>query len=226
MKVFILLCLSPVMLVLNSLVLLITMRTFLEVRYIPSTSMTPSFVPNDRLILEKSETIFGKDFKRGEVVVFYPPKIWSGRDPDSSISGTLGRLTGLDFFPREICFIKRVVGLPGDVIKIVQGEGLYINGKLQDETGFVSGAPTRTVASLGDIGGYNNDEKIIEPFKSPEQKDKEIKVGPNQLFVMSDWRSVENDSRTFGAIERSSVIGRAAYKVWPVFGAIKKPRYQ
>jgi hypothetical protein len=75
---------------------------------------------------------------------------------------------------------------------------------------------------LGDIGGYSIDEKLLEPFQSADLKDKEIKVGQNQLFVLSDLRSVENDSRTFGAIERSSVVGRAAYKVWQVFGAIKK----
>lgn len=226
MKIFVLLCLAPIMLVFNTLILLITMRTFLEARYIPSTSMVPSFVPNDRLILEKSEKVFGKEYKRGDVIVFYAPKIWSGKGIDTSIPGILGQLTGLNYFPREICFIKRIVGVPGDVIKLVQGEGLYINGKLQDESAYTQGKPLRTVAAFSDIGGYDIDNKLIEPYRTVDLHQQEIVVGKDQLFVLSDDRTVEIDSRTYGPIERNSIIGRAAYKVWPRFGAIPRPTYR
>lgn len=226
MKIFILFCLAPFMLLINTLTLLIVMRTFLEARYIPSTSMAPSFVPNDRLVIEKSEKVFGKDYKRGDVIVFYPPKIWSVTGANTSIPGILGELTGLPYFPREICFIKRVVGVPGDVIKIVQGEGLYLNGKLQEESAYTQGKPLRSVVAFSDIGGYDIDNKLIEPYKSVDLHQQEIVVGKDQLFVLSDDRAVETDSRTYGPIGRNSVIGRAVYKVWPNFSAIGRPQSQ
>jgi signal peptidase I len=122
-------------LVVVTLVLLIVIRFALaEARYIPSSSMEPTLQINDRLLVEKVSHHIGKPIQRGDILVFYPPPIeMGGQDLKNDPLTILGRLTGLPFLPYEPAFIKRVVGLPGDHIRIQKGEGVYINGQLLDE---------------------------------------------------------------------------------------------
>jgi signal peptidase I len=97
-------------------------------------------------------------------------------------------------------FIKRVIGLPGDRIDIRDGK-VYVNDSALDEPYIY--AHQSTVA--------------------PDPKVSSWKVAAGELFVMGDHRSASQDSRHFGPIERSTVIGRAWMRYWPMedFGLIK-----
>ena len=97
-------------------------------------------------------------------------------------------------------FIKRVIGLPGDTID-VRGGKVYVNDLPLDEPYI-----------------YNH-----EPTAVPDANVHQWTVGQNQLFVMGDHRSASQDSRHFGPIDRSTVIGRAWMRYWPLeeFGLIK-----
>ncbi|MEV5024664.1 signal peptidase I [Paenibacillus sp. LPE1-1-1.1] len=98
----------------------------------------------------------------------------------------------------ELRLIKRVVGIPGDVIDIQSGE-VYLNGVKIDEQ-YVKG---RTFAGSVPI-----------PFTVEE----------GQLFVMGDNREHSMDSRALGPISRSSIEGKAVLRIWPLpkFGALKE----
>ena len=86
-------------------------------------------------------------------------------------------------------YIKRVVGLPGDDVEIAQGE-LIVNGAY-----------------------------VSEPYVSERYGDQRsyplIRVDPGYYYVLGDRRSTSNDSRTWGTVERSSIIGRAVFAYWP-----------
>lgn len=84
-------------------------------------------------------------------------------------------------------YIKRVIGLPGDTIEIKDGT-TYINGK-----------------------------PMVEPYVySPMQYDYgPVEVPEGHIFVMGDNRSVSLDSRSFGPVERSSIIGKAVFVYFP-----------
>lgn len=153
-------------LVVVTLILLIAIRGLIgEARYIPSASMEPTLQINDRLIVEKISGHLGQPIKRGDILVFYPPpEEMGGRDLRNDPLTLLGRWTGLPFLPNDPAFIKRVIGLPGDHIRIQAGVGVFINGQLLDESSYIKEIPDYDLNILGDIGGRNITNEFIHPY--------------------------------------------------------------
>ena len=89
-------------------------------------------------------------------------------------------------------FIKRVIGVGGDTIDIHDGH-VFVNGSQVDEPYLYQGQPTVPA----------------------DPQNHSWKIGDGQLFVMGDHRSDSQDSRAFGPIQKSSVIGRAWLRYWP-----------
>lgn len=93
----------------------------------------------------------------------------------------------------QVPFIKRVIGVPGDTVEIQNG-GVLVNGQPLDESGYVfDHQPTRRTSDRA---------KFV--------------VQGDQLFVMGDHRGNSTDSRAFGPISTTSVIGRAWLRYWPL----------
>ncbi|MGD0019368.1 MAG: signal peptidase I [Candidatus Limnocylindrales bacterium] len=89
-------------------------------------------------------------------------------------------------------FIKRVIGVGGDTIDIHDGR-VFVNGSQLDEPYVYQGQATLPA----------------------DPKNHTWKIGDGQLFVMGDHRSDSQDSRAFGPIDKSTVIGRAWLRYWP-----------
>jgi signal peptidase I len=138
---------------------------------VEGTSMTPLISDQERIFINKFVYRF-EPIERGDVVVFWYP---------------------LD---RSKSFIKRVVGLPGDMVNIREGH-VYINDQLLEEP-YV---PPRYF----DYSGYG-------PRRVPS----------GQYFVLGDHRISSNDSRIFGTVPGSYIYGKAVFAYWPVtqFGSI------
>jgi signal peptidase I len=131
---------------------------------VEGTSMQPELRDQDRLFINKFAYSFEK-ISRGDVVVFYYP-----RDTQKS-------------------YIKRVIALPGDDIRIDDGR-VYVNGQRVDE----SYVPRR--------------------FRDSRSMANMI-VPPDEYFVMGDHRSISSDSRDFGPVTRKLIYGKAAFIYWP-----------
>ncbi|MGD1853546.1 MAG: signal peptidase I [Leptolyngbyaceae cyanobacterium] len=104
-----------------SVALALGIRQFVaEARYIPSESMKPTLLVNDRLVIEKLSYRF-QEPQRGDIVVFWPPS---------------------EILPagQKDAFIKRIVGLPGDTVEVTEGVVL-INGEAQEES-YIQSPPT------------------------------------------------------------------------------------
>lgn len=196
------------------LVMLITMRLFMETRYIPSESMKPTFKIGDRLLVEKVTT-WKKLFNKGDVIIYYPPPIeMGGHDLSSAPSAVMGRLTGLPIFPNEPAFIKRIIGLPGDTVEIKQDVGVIVNGKLLEEN-YVLEKPDYDLKVLGDIGGTNTYREFIQPYPSLDVCNKPITVPKGELFVLGDNRNNSEDSHIYGFVQQNKVIGKVFVRAWP-----------
>lgn len=140
---------------------------------VEGTSMMPRLDNHDRLFINKFVYDFSS-IKRGDVVVFHYPL-----DPAQS-------------------YIKRVIGLPGNRIKMVNGY-VWINGKKLRE----AYVPTK-------YRGHYSMQTIVVP--------------KNSYFLMGDHRTISYDSRAFGPVKRSLIYGKAEFVYWPAkdAGAIKR----
>lgn len=157
-------------LVVFSLLAALVLRTFvIQTFYIPSESMHDTLLEGDRVLVNKLSYRF-HDVHRGDVIVFQRPANINIPDKD---------------------LIKRVVGLPGDVIE-GRGGKVYINGRLLLE-------PYIQRKCLPD--GTLNLKRTVVPS--------------HHLFVMGDNRCDSTDSRVFGPIDESLVVGRAFVRAWP-----------
>lgn len=203
-------------LVLVTLLLLIGIRWGIaEARYIPSSSMEPTLQINDRLIVEKISGHLGKKIERGDILVFYPPPIeMGGEDIKNDPMHLLGRLTGLPFFPNDTAFIKRVIGVPGDRIRIQANQGVYINNQLLDESAYIKELPAYNLNTMGDIKGRNTRNEFIQPCTDPKEQSAPIIVPSGKLFMMGDNRNNSEDGHVWGFLDEKRVIGRAYLLIW------------
>jgi signal peptidase I len=94
--------------------------------------------------------------------------------------------------------VKRVIGLPGETISSVNGQ-IYINGKLLPEPWLQPGV-----------------KSTPGPNPVPFNLDKPYKIPAGEYFVMGDNRTDSEDSRWFGPIPRSLIVGRAFVRIWPL----------
>ncbi|GIW22358.1 MAG: signal peptidase I [Candidatus Sericytochromatia bacterium] len=167
-----------------ALVLAIFIRaTVAEARYIPSESMVPTLLVRDRLIVEKISNYTGT-INRGDIVVFYPPFEEAKFDKNSLISKTLKWLG----FTSQSAYIKRVIGLPGEIIEIKDGY-VFINGEKLDESSYIK-------------------EKPIYEYGP-------IKIPDNEVFVLGDNRNNSADSHVWGTLPIENIIGHAIIRFWP-----------
>jgi len=132
---------------------------------VEGTSMMPSLEDQERIFVNKFVYRL-EPIERGDVVVFRYP-----RDPSKS-------------------FIKRVIGLAGDRIRINAGQ-VWVNGKRLEED-YVPRA-------YEDLRSYS-----------------ETVVPPGSYFVLGDHRSLSNDSRDFGPVSDSYIYGKAVFGYWPM----------
>lgn len=105
-------------------------------------------------------------------------------------------------------FIKRVIGLAGDTVEVRSDGLVYVNGVALDERYL-----------------HRNDAGVLEPTVA--DGDARWVVPAGELFVMGDHRQQSADSRVFGPIPISSVLGRGVVRYWPLsrVGIIQTPSY-
>jgi len=177
-------------LLIAALVLTVLVKGFLiQAFFIPSRSMEPTLDVGDRVVVNRLAYRLG-DPAHGQVVVFLRPTgvdaapapgpiSWVRRAVAQGLGGTP---------PGSEDLIKRVVGLPGDLLEGRDGH-LWRNGHQVDEP-------------------YLRPNTFTSDFKK-------VRVKPDRYWVMGDNREDSADSRVFGQIRRSALVGRAVLIVWP-----------
>lgn len=212
-KLFTTLIKELVELVVVTLVLLVVIRwAFAEARYIPSSSMEPTLQINDRILVEKISGHLNKPLHRGDILVFYPPPSqMGGKDLSNDPLTVLGRLTGIPLLPYEPAYIKRVIGLPGDHIRVQRGVGVFVNEQLLIESDYTKERPNYDLVILGNIGGRSPSGAFFKPYGDSNEP---IVVPAGHLFMMGDNRNNSEDSHVWGFLDQKRVIGRCCLLFW------------
>lgn len=166
------------MLLVVALGMALLIKTFLvQAFYIPSASMEPGLVENDRILVQKPSYWFGEP-QRGDVIVFEDPGGWlvgSNTGPQTLLAKGLAKV-GL--YPTGGHLVKRVIGVPGDTIECCDDQGrLSINGVAIDEKSFVA-----------------KDLQCDGPMVNGCVSDWSVTVPDDRLFVMGDNRAASADS--------------------------------
>ena len=170
-----------------TLIIFFVIQTFIAQPYqVQQNSMERTLEPGQYVLVDKL-TPRWDSYSRGDIIVFNPPPAWT---------------------PDPTPFIKRVIGLPGDVVTVEDDGLVYVNGTPLDEP-----------------YTYTNGAGVHEPTTSIGEKRWVVPAG--ELFVMGDHRAKSADSRSFGPIKESDVIGRAFLRYWPLstFGILQTPSY-
>ena len=134
---------------------------------VEGTSMMPTLTDQERIFINKFIYRFGPgDIQRGDMIVF-----WFKHDLSKS-------------------YIKRVIGLPGDTVRIDRGT-VYVNGEMLPE------------------------DYVPEEFRD-SQSVPARRIPDSEYFVLGDHRSSSNDSRSWGTVERRHIYGKAVFVYWPI----------
>lgn len=147
---------------------------------VKGSSMEPNFHDAEYILTDKISYRFHPP-QRGDVVIFRAPK------------------------NRELDYIKRIIGLPGDKVMIVDGH-IFINGKQLKED-YLQGR----ITSPGSFLPPNKEYTVLE----------------NEYFCLGDNRSYSSDSRDWGPVLKDDMIGKAWLKYWPPpnLGILAKVNY-
>jgi signal peptidase I len=182
----------PILLVTAAVIAWVIKSFVAQAFYIPSESMVPQLKVNDRVVVSHLAYDMHEP-RRGDIVVFHDPRKGLNGPEESQPNVVFRFIRGVAEAvgirqPSTEEFIKRVIALPGET---VEGKGgrVYVDGRLLFEPYLPAGTVTSDFAA------------VVVPDK--------------ELWVMGDNRSNSSDSRFFGPIRRSTVIGRAVLRVWP-----------
>jgi len=174
---------------------------------IPSQSMEPTLLVGDHLLVNKF--IFGgrghvydkflpyRDVRRGDVIVFKFP------------------------FQDHPHYVKRVIGLPGDRVKIVEQQ-VYVNGQRLDEPYAYHDRAAPYDPFLYNFPPASSDELLsnMQPEWSEDIfnhiHNGEVVVPPDKYFAMGDNRDHSWDSRYWGFVDRDAIMGRPVVIYWSI----------
>ena len=175
-----------------AIVIAVLLRAFVAQAFrIPSSSMEPQLLVGDRVVVSRLAYDLHSP-RRGDIIVFdCPPGAGCPEEPNDGLPVKAFKTVAEALLLRQPEieeFIKRVIGLPGETI--------------EGRDGFV----------------YVDGHKLIEPYLPAGTLTSEfgpIVVEEGRLWVMGDNRGNSADSRVFGQIEQSTIVGRAIARVWP-----------
>ncbi len=154
---------------------------FFQPHQVKGASMDPNFHDNEYILTDKISYRFHTP-QRGDVVIFRAPQ------------------------NRELDYIKRVIGLPGEKVK-VQGGEVFVNGQRLKE----SYLPANLTTNAGDFLRAGQDYQIPE----------------DNYIVFGDNRPHSSDSRAWGPVVKEDIIGKAWLRYWPPqdFGLLPQVSY-
>ncbi len=184
---------------------------------VQNVSMYPTLIEDQRLILDRTVRTFHRELNRGDIVTFESPSKINISQAEANFDNPIARYENepkrlwdkFVYYVLELnknSFIKRVIGLPGEHVKIENGK-VYINGEELEEPYLKEG---------------------VETTFEPNGVYLDIIVPEGCLFLMGDNRSKSADSRAFGCVPFEKIESRVLFRFWPLnlFGTVESKELQ
>jgi signal peptidase I len=189
---------TVVLLVLALVVSAVVKTFFVQMFFVPSGSMRPLFVDDDRILVQKISYWHG-DVQRGDVVVFDDPGgRWLGSEGVPRLSPVQKALSEVGLYPTGGHLVKRVIGIGGDRVVCCDPQGRVT----------VNGVPL-------------SEKSYLLRGTAPSDRPFDVTVPKGRLWVMGDNRSNSEDSRFHqdlpggGTVPENDVVGKVYAIVWP-----------
>jgi signal peptidase I len=189
--------LELILVVVAALGLALAIQAFVVKPYrIPSGSMIPTLEINQRILVNRIGTNFSSPHV-GDIIVFHPPKNYAvgcavPSEGQESGGQSAPKPCGVAWRqPSSQTFVKRVVGLPGDRIQIINGH-VYRNAVREKDP---------YIEPCNGLGACNFQGAIVVPH--------------GDYYMMGDNRGESDDSRFWGPVPKSWIIGKAFFTYWP-----------
>ena len=192
-----------------ALVLALLFRYFIATpTIVKQRSMFPTLKENQRLLLNRTYRITKNYPERGDIITFEAPSVMEIPQSEVEQSKPMARyekeptniFSKFVYYVVEVTkksFIKRVIALPGEHVKI-ENNAIYINGEKLEE------------------------DYLREDVKTESEKFNDFIVPEGYIFAVGDNREHSTDCRSFGCIPINKLEGKVIFRLWPfdVFGKI------
>jgi signal peptidase I len=175
-----------VKIVVLALVIFLAISYALETVRVDGSSMVGNLQSGDLLLTSKISFDFGGNPQRGDIVILLPP---NGSTSD---------------------YIKRVVGLPGDVIEI---DGSTLPPRILIKAGGKGALQVLKEPYL--TAAWTTNDECCSSAGTASQSPQAYKIPAGSYFVMGDNRDFSMDSRSFGVVARKSIFAKAFLRIWP-----------
>ncbi len=190
--------LELVLLLAVALLLSLAIKTwFVQMFFVPSESMEPLLLVDDRIVVQKVSYWGGGEVDRGDVVVFEDPGGWLQDTQEPQ--GPRKILAAVGLYPSGGHLVKRVIGVGGDKVACCDSEGrVTVNGVALDEASY------------------------LPPGVAPSDRGFSVRVPKGRIWLMGDNRSNSEDSRFHrdlpgdGTVSVDRVVGKVWAVVWPL----------
>ncbi len=193
------------------LVYLIIRPYLVQPFYIPSESMVPTLKVGDVVMVGKFSYLIGEP-QRFDIVVF--------RAPDWALNPWQ--------VPGKTDFVKRLIGMPGDIVEVKAGEGVYINGKRIEEP-YLNAIPQYSmkiingvVYSYDSLGNVEKGDRNLmrAPVFDPEERAMVMRtpsqpIPKGKYLMLGDNRNASSDGHHWGLLDADRVVGKALFVFWP-----------
>jgi signal peptidase I len=191
---------ETILLLVLALVVSALIKTFfVQMFFVPSGSMRPLFVDDDRILVQKISYWGGGHVERGDVVVFDDPNgQWLGPESAQHLTPVQKALSEVGLYPTGGHLVKRVIGVGGDHVACCDKQGRVT----------VNGFPLK-------------EKSYLPKGTKPSERQFDVKVPKGRLWVMGDNRGDSEDSRFHqdlpghGTVPEKDVVGKVWAIVWP-----------
>ncbi len=178
---------------------------------IGNEAISPTLKKGDVILVNRAAKLMQQPLKHFDVIAISPPYVdGNPYTPPDSLESTIADYTGLPVGAPTMMDVRRVIALPGETIVVRKDLGVFIDGKLLDESSYLTHQLQSDLFVLEDITKQSLDQGNAQPYQNSEAP---IVVPQGSVFVLPDNRMDFVGSDMWGFIPQGRIIGKVEFKI-------------